>query len=256
LPLWTRVADRFLLVPSVGAALVVAGLTSGGPPARRALGLGLGALCALLYGAGLYVERARFGDDLRLWTYGVAVVPQSSISRHNLGIHLLRRGEVDRAARELERAHALGRRHRTLYIHLAAALEGTGRYEEAERAARIAVERNPDASIARAQLAALLRRRGDLAGAERLIEEAAMLAPPDAILLRQKGALQIARGQAQEALVTYRRITELEPQDHGAWAARGRLALSGGDLDEARRCAARCSNHPSCLALRAALSTR
>jgi tetratricopeptide (TPR) repeat protein len=228
LPMWTLLADRFLLVPSVGLAILVAAIGAAVPDAKRPLLMLTTAAGVLVYAGGLYVERARFADDTRFWAYAVETVPDAALSHHNLGIMMLRRGDAQRAVSHLERAYNLGRRHPLLYLHLAGALEGAGRVEDAEATARAAIEKDPDAGAPWAQLASLQRRRGDLEGAARSLEEAGRRRCPEATFLRQQAPLLAAQGKLDEALRAYRRLTELVPADPSARVARDQLAAKLG----------------------------
>jgi tetratricopeptide (TPR) repeat protein len=251
-PMWTLLADRFLLVPSIGIALAIGALLA--ELGKRPAALSVVALTALVWAGGLALERGRFADDTRFWAWAVETVPDSSLSNHNLGLLFLDRGEPARSLPYLERAYALGRRHPRLFLHLASALEGLGRAEEAERAARSAVERDPDSGPGWAQLASLQRRRGDLDGAESSLTVAARVGCPEVTLVRQRGALRAQQQRLPEALADYRRLTDLEPSDPRAWRTRGELALHLGSIEEARQAAARCAAAPGCDALRQTLA--
>jgi Tfp pilus assembly protein PilF len=249
LPMWTLLADRFLLVPSVGLALAAGALVEG----RRRIALVVCAALAVVYGGSVLIERGRFRDDGRFWAWAVETVPDAGLSQHNLGLIMLKRGDPQRAFVHLDRAFSLGRRHPLLFLHLASALEGLGRYREAEAAAKTAVAADPELGGGWAQLASLQRRRGDLAAAEQSLRSAMEHHCAEEQVLQQRAALRLAQGRPDEALADYHRVVTLLPENQPAWATLGEAALLLGRREEARQAASRCGAVPRCAELRAQL---
>ena len=253
-PIWTLLADRFLLVPSVGLAMIAASLLLRVPAHRQRIVAALVAVLGLIEAGGLWIERARFVDDAHFWAYAVEVVPDSQISHHNLGLMFLQRGDPARALEHLREAYLLGRRHPSLTLYIAAAFEGLGRLDEAAEAAREAIAADPSSGVPWAQLASIQRGQHDLSGAERSLAEAQARGDAEPQILRVRAALLYAQGKLSEALRDYTRITELASGDLPSWAARGQLALQLGRRSEAEAAAKRCGTLPGCVALQRSLA--
>jgi tetratricopeptide (TPR) repeat protein len=254
-PMWTLLADRFLLVPSVGLALIVAALIAATPDRRRPLALLVAAGLAVTSTAGLAVERRRFQDDAVFWAYAVATVHDATLSRVNLGLMFLKRGEPAKALPELLAAYDMGVRSAPLFQYLAGALEGIKRYEEAEGAARQSLLLDPDEPAAYAQLCSILRHRGKIAEAYAALDDAQKHGiAPETFEEQYADLLFEDPARTQEALERYREITRKHPTHTVAWAKLGQLALRVGRRDEATDAATRCGAIDPCNALRAVLA--
>lgn len=254
-PLWTLMADRFALVPSVGLALIFAGLATRAQERQRPLLIGVSVLLAVMWAGASAVEARRFRSDESLFAYGIEEVPTSGLAHHNLGLTLLKKGEIDRAIEHLTLADKLGRRDPRMYHHLAGALEAKGRLDEAARAIAIAIRLQPDYGKAYAQRSAIERRQGNLDAAERSLAESLRHDVPQRIYDRERAALFVARGQIDEARALYRAMAQTDEPDPLLWQHAAECAEVLGDFDEARDAAERClkidPTRAPCLALRA-----
>jgi tetratricopeptide (TPR) repeat protein len=254
-PMWTLLADRFLLVPSVGLALAMAAVIASTSERRRPLAFLVAAVLALTSAGGLAVERRRFQDDAHFWAYATATVHDATLSRTNLGLMFLKRGEPEKALPELLSAYDLGARTPVLFQYLAGAFEGIKRYDEAEGAARQAVAIEPDEPAAYAQLSSVLRHRGKLAEAHAALDNAQRYGIAPEIFEEQYADLLFEEpARAQEALVRYRELTRKHAGHTIAWAKLGVLALRLGIRDEAVDAATKCGSIDPCQALRAMLA--
>ncbi len=254
-PMWTLLADRFLLVPSVGLAIAASAVVAWVGARRRPLALALVAVSLLVCAGGLAIERRRFRDDMVMWAYAVEAEPRSWLSHHNLGLMLLKAGQPGPALDHLLLAEELGGRHATLYLHLAGALEAVGRLDDAARAAEASIAREPDDATAYAQLASIRRARGDVAGAWAALrgaEARGLVADP----IQRAALLRADPARREEALAAYRALTDRFPRDPLVWIARGELALALDRREEAAQAAARCGDLPACARLRAEISPR
>lgn len=258
-PLWTLMADRFALVPSVGLAMIFAGLAARAEDRQRPLLVGVAVLLGVMWAGASAVEARRFRSDESLFAYGVEEIPSSGLAQHNLGLTLLRKGEIDRAIEHLTLADKLGRRDPRMYHHLAGALEAKGRLDDAARAIAIAIRLLPDYGKAYAQRAAIERRQGDLDAAERSLDEARRHDVPQRIYDRERAAMYVARGQIEEARALYRAMAQTDEPDPLLWQHAAECAEVLGDNDEARDAAERCllidPTRAPCLDLRARHAT-
>jgi|GEM_PF-4635992 len=124
-----------------------------------------------------------------------------------------------------ESVHALveeGRRH-----HFA------GRFEEAKRCYREALERDPRNPDALGMAGALALQLGDPNSASRLLEKSLALAPGDAGRWNDLGAARAMRHDRTTAEDAYRRAISLDPRQFDAHHNLGSLLLESGDADAA-----------------------
>ena len=239
-PLWTLLADRFLLLPSVGLALAVAAALSWLPGRARRMEVGIAVVVAVVYLGATSLEARRFRSDESLFAFGVAEVPDSGLSQHNLGLDLLKRGEFARALEHLLRAEELGRRDPRLYVHLAGAFEGAGKYADAEKATNIALALDPDMGSVYLQRASLEQRRGDIDAVERDVELARARHADERQLRRTRALLAVSRGRVREAYDLYVGLAREVAEDPILWQHAAECATHEHLEAEARAAIARC----------------
>ncbi|MBI2883489.1 MAG: tetratricopeptide repeat protein [Candidatus Methylomirabilis oxyfera] len=165
-------AEHFLYVPSVGFALLVAGLLEPvlnrhRPPAAVA------AACILalsVLAVRTVVRNADWHDELTLWRKTVQTAPESARARNNLGAAYLRRGQLSQAEEPL--------------------------------AAAVTIQ--PDLAVAHSNLGKLFLDRGDLVRAQEELERALAAPSRDAIPRLWLGAVYLKQGKATEAEAQFR----------------------------------------------------
>ena len=146
-PIYRPAADRYMYVPLLGAAGIVAALLSwwwARPRARRlACAVALGLLVALSVAS--FRRQAVFGSELALWTATAEVEPESFTARNNLGWALLESGRPQEALPQLQKAAALNaaRPSGDPYAGAALALQALGEHQRARAAIRRAIEVEP-----------------------------------------------------------------------------------------------------------------
>ncbi|WP_161954110.1 tetratricopeptide repeat protein [Candidatus Methylomirabilis limnetica] len=160
-------AEHFLYVPSVGFALLVAGLLE--PVLSRPRpSAAIATACILvlsLLAVRTVVRNADWKDELTLWSKTVQTAPESARARNNLGAAYLRRGQFNQAEEQL--------------------------------AAAVAIQ--PDLTVARGNLGKLLMDRGDLVRAEEELEKALAGRSRETIPRLWLGAVYLKQGKATEA---------------------------------------------------------
>jgi protein O-mannosyl-transferase len=166
-------AEHFLYVPSVGFALLVAGLLEPvlNRPRPSAVVATACILVLSLLAVRTVVRNADWKDELTLWSKTVRTAPESARARNNLGAAYLRRGQPHQAEEQL--------------------------------AAAVAIQ--PDLAVAHGNLGKLLLDRGDLARAEEELESALAVQSPDTIPRLWLGAVYLKQGKATEAEAQFRR---------------------------------------------------
>jgi Flp pilus assembly protein TadD len=247
----TIFGERLLYLPSVAFSLMVGGgaawLIRGGLSPTRT-GTGARSLphwvrplamagTALWTGALVFqtiVYSSAWKDDISLFRYAVASVPNSTKAHHKLGEELLRAGEIGPALPHLRRALEIAPDN-----EFAAQTLGVAR----QRIARLYLPSEPGGSPpspppADAEILYLLgqlsRERGDPAGAEAYWAAALASDSTHAPSQADLGTLQLLRGDTASALPHLRVAVRLDPTMARAWLSLGQLHLERGEVREAR----------------------
>lgn len=209
-PIGETVAERFLLLPSIGAAGLAGAVLAGGRSAGRAR---LACLVVLaVAGLGASAARGRvWGDEVALWRDALTHAPTSALARAALGDALIRRGDVPAATDEYRRALALDPDLTASRLALAQALERSGRSDLALEESRAAVRRDPEHPVALNHLGARLARAGRTDEAARLFGRAVELSPRYGPALRNLAAARLEQGRAAEAAALLARARAADP---------------------------------------------
>jgi Flp pilus assembly protein TadD len=232
------IADRFLYIPSVGLALLLAlgvhWLLADARLQARSTTVVAGLLvgCALL---GLAArERAKiWRDDHALFSDMVETSPGSALVRCNLGSALYARGDVDAALEEFRLAMRLAPGYSLAHNNLAAALDRKGRAGEALQHYRIALQHGPGLVEARANVGNLLVRLGKVeAGLAQLRELAEDHPRAPAALYALAEALDHS-GRPEEALPHLERIRVLDDRHAESHYLLGKIRHEQGRAAEA-----------------------
>jgi len=201
-------AERYLYLPSAGAALLLAcgmgrvfeaACAQSRPWRGRALAASAvvpALLAALVYGLGAAERSSVWKDDYTLWRDTVEKSPESKYARYNLALVYGDRGELDRAIENYRAALRLDPEYEDAHFNLAWSSEELGDLPGAVVHYREAIRLNPGGSAdAHLNLGLIYAGRGMTAAAEAELREALRLRPDYAQaraalsdLLHRKGA--------------------------------------------------------------------
>ena len=185
------VAERFLvfplalLVPAVVLAFpakAVAGEpVPAGSPRRGEVSVFSLLLLVWLLGCLPALERTlfRWRGDAPLWTWAMAMAPQSAVPATNLALHHIEAGRLTAGLALGEYAVTLDPRDANARNNVGLALIQLGRSGEAEAAFERAVERSSATALYWSNLAGALREQGKLEAAERILLEEALRRDPN-----------------------------------------------------------------------------
>jgi tetratricopeptide (TPR) repeat protein len=213
-----RFAERYLYLPSAGAALAVSGalaLAAGRPALLRASWAAVAVLVAA-GGAATLARLPAWQDEASLWADAVRTDPGAALPHYNLGSALLERGRPAEAAAELERALALGvepRVRAAALVNLGRIAEGAHRPEDALRRYRDAVAADPGSASARGNLGGALAEAGRLDEALEHLRAAVALRPNEADLRYNLGLVLSDLGRLAEARAELEAAARLAPGD-------------------------------------------
>ncbi len=210
------VGERYLYLPSVGLALLVALSWNalrlpGRTPAVRAAA-GAVAILLAVAGAGIGLARIRaWRDDRALWSSAVRASPGSAAAHEGLGFALLSAGDPAGAAQSLERAIRLDPGRCDARTNLASALLALGRTDEAMEQARAVLAASPRRAEAHAVLARALLDRGDVAAARDAYARAVEIDPRVAAFHNGLAIAAARTGDLATAELHFREALRLDP---------------------------------------------
>jgi tetratricopeptide (TPR) repeat protein len=227
-PIGDTVAERFLVLPSVGfCGLIAWALTGAGPlrGVRRGLGAGL-----VVLGAAMSVAAARpWSDEARLWRHVTAHVPESAGAWAGLGDASAHAGRPQEATVHYRRALAIDPGLTVARLGLAAALDAAGDAAGALEESRRAAAADPDHPAALNNLGARLARAGRPSEAAPLFRRAIEISPRYAPALRNAAQAALDLGRPAEAGELLRRARAADPGLPGLAELEARLRASPED---------------------------
>ncbi len=223
-PIGETVAERFLLLPSVGACALLGAALAGPGRARRAL-------VALLVTAGVGASVARatvWRDEVRLWEDAVRRTPGSALARAALGDALAAAGHPEAAGKAWQAALARDPALAAARLAWAGELARTGRVAEALAETAEAVRPRPDHPVAWNHFGARLMAAGRADEGEAAFRRAVELSPRYGSALRNLAAAVLERGRADEGAELLRRARAADPGLPGLAELEARAAALRG----------------------------
>jgi tetratricopeptide (TPR) repeat protein len=210
-PFGALLAERFLLLPSVGLVLLLLPLlrwVGAGAGARAGLALPIAATLMLALGVRSYARAREWHDAVTLWAPVEAVIKDDSRIYNNLALGYMQRGDAERSMGATRRSLVLVPDNRIALSNLGEVLMATGRMDEARTSYERTIQLWPDYPVARYNLAVLDLRGGYVTGARNALLGAlrvdpnyaaaqALLAQADPLLARARSFLAHSRAGAE-----------------------------------------------------------
>ncbi len=189
-------------------------------------------LIVMVFGVMANTQAKAWKDTESLFLNVIENYPNSHRARNNLGNIYRRRGELDDAIVEFEKAIAISPRPRT-YSNLGAVYRKKGMMLEAINQYRTAMEINPDDPEPHFGLGIVYAERGDFQNAKSSYERAIELDPFYAEAMGNLGALYAAVGEYKKAITEYRRAIEADTLFTEAYFNMGVALTKVGRVEEA-----------------------
>jgi Tfp pilus assembly protein PilF len=229
-------ADRYTYLPLIGLALAVAWGAfdlARGPRARRALAaLALAALAALA--AATFQQALTWRDTKTLFAHALRVTERNAVAHVNLGLALLREGQLDEAERHASAALALAPQHAHAHALRAELRTQQGRPALAVDGYEAALALLPGTARWHAEVGLGLVELGRVDEGVARLEEAAGLEPSSAALQAKLGRALERAGRSDDAIARFRDALRLRPDLAELHGYLGAALLSRGDLEGAR----------------------
>lgn len=229
------VADRYSHQPGLALSLLAAGLAGRWllqHPARARAATFAGAAALLTFGLTANHLTSLWGEPLQLWPRVLTFEPRNHVANGQIGIHLYRLGEHDKARPFL--AQAVQRSPHPAGIACFAALNDVraGQLQDAEQTLAWALERAPREVEGWQARAELCTKRNDRAGAEAAFAKALAI-DPHHTPTRRAYAEFLAANEPGRAEALARELLAEAPHDGKIAILLGSLCAQRGALDEA-----------------------
>lgn len=236
-PEW-MVMDRYLLLPSLGFAWVLALLLPlEAPRWRLRAAVWMAAVVAF---AGLSLAAMRpFASDESFWSAAIRADPASSTAWAEWGRLRAEAGDLVAASEALQRAVELDPRAQLPRLRQALLAVRRGDLSTARDMLAGLVERNPSYLAGWRNLVVVQARGGDVAGANATLAKALARFPGDALLWTQQAIVLRQQGRREEALAAIHRAAELAPRDAAVALREASLLADLGRTAEAAAAAQR-----------------
>ena len=158
----------------------------------------------------------RIDEAIAHYSEAVRLAPDEAEWHVNLGLLLVRKGEIARAAESFERAVRLRPRDAESYNNLGAMLARLGRTPEAIAAYARALEIKPQYALARRNLGLALASHGDIPGGIAACLEALRLSPNEAAWHYEVAVMLLGQRRIEDARVQLNDTLRLDATHEGA----------------------------------------
>jgi len=219
------VAERFMYLPSIGYCMLLGLLFErirrlpplAGRSSTQQLRLVVATVAMLSAAFALMTwNRCRdWRDEPTLFRSATQVTPESPRPHLIVGRAIVQEGDPEAAIPHFDRILAQYPRYTNAWIEKGIALAALGRFAEAERSFRTAVEISPGHHAAHLNLALALRHQGRHEQAERSLKTALAWQPRASKVWAELGNLYLERGRYREAAEAYREAIALGRRDLG-----------------------------------------
>ncbi len=233
---YSFVADHFQYLACAGVLALGAAGVARLAQARRAVGIGTGAVVLAACGALSFVRAREFHDSPTLWEATVERNPKAWMAWENWMDGLNRAGRFDEALAIGERAQReLGER-RGVLVQVGIALQQSGRPEEALAVFERAAALDPRSAVAQFNRGSALHALGRNEEALVALRRALELDERLALAHMLAGNALLALKRADEAVESYQRAAALAPEEPRVWFNFGTARLQRGEREMAVEC--------------------
>jgi tetratricopeptide (TPR) repeat protein len=229
-------ADRYTYLPQIGLYLLLTWATAdlcAGWRYRRAVlgGCSTSILIALIFSARAQTSYWRNSESL--WTHTLACTTDNFICLNNLGLALLKNGNVDEAIHHFQTALEIRPGFAEAHYNLGCALLKKGSVDEAIHHFQQALRIKPDSAEAHNNLGNALFKMGREYEALSHFQKALQIKPDYTEAHSNLGNALLEMGSLDEAIVHYQQALEIKPDYAEAQYNLGYALLKKGSVDKA-----------------------
>jgi Flp pilus assembly protein TadD len=229
-------ADRYTYLPQIGLYVLltwaVADLCAGWRHRRMLLG-GIAAIVIASLSVGSFLQTANWRDSESLWTHTLACTSDNFIGHNNLGLALVKKGNVDEAISHYQKALQITPDSAEAYNNLGLVLLQKGNVDEAISHHQRALQITPDSAEAHNNLGLALLKKGNVDEAISHYQKALQIKPDYAKAHNNLGNALLRKGSVDEAISHYQKALQIKPDFAEVHNNLGNALLQKGNVDEA-----------------------
>jgi Flp pilus assembly protein TadD len=211
--LYQGMAERFLYIASIGAAIAILSLMAASRPPLRTILLSATALWAAWGVVRLENRLFDWSSPAQLYRSSLQATPDSPTLWFNLGFTLREEGALPEAASTYQNATRLSPSYQRAYSSLGETYARMGRLDNAREAYQQALALDPNDAGATLNLAVVLHQTGHNEDSEREFRRAIALAPNDSGAYTDLGVLLYQQGHTDEAELMFLNAIERNATD-------------------------------------------
>jgi len=174
-------------------------------------------------------QSSTYHDVETLWRTTIARNPGCWMAYNNLGIALIKRGEVDEAISQYDKSLQLHSDYAQAHYNLGNALLQKGEVDQAIAQCQEALRLQPNDADAHVALGNALLTKEDVDGAIAHYFKALKLRPDDSNAHYNLGNALLAKGEATDAIAHYQKTLEIQPNVAEAHIQLGNVFLQSND---------------------------
>jgi tetratricopeptide (TPR) repeat protein len=229
-------AERYLYLPSVGFAIVVASLFSWmirRVPRGREVALGLCLVVTALFSVATLQRNPVWKDELTLWTDTVGKSPDGALPRLQFGIAHAENGDLEGALEQYRIALEIEPEYSAAYSNIGLVYSDTGRPDRAVEYFQKALQLKPTSFAARNNLGVAYSQMGLSGNAIDQFKESLALQPLQPGVHNNLGNEYRGMRRFDQALAEYRKALALQPDNAEAYNNIGVAYGQMGHADDA-----------------------
>jgi tetratricopeptide (TPR) repeat protein len=229
-------ADRYTYLSQIGLYMLLtwaaADLCTGLRHRRLVLGgCATAILTALIFCA--YTQTTYWRNSVSLWTHALACTPDNAIARYSLGDALLKKGSLDEAIIQYQKALQIIPSYADAHISLGIALLQKGSVDEAITHYQKALQIEPGYAKAHNNLGIALFQKKNVAEAITHYQKALQIKPDFEEAHNNLGNALLQEGSADEAIAHYQKALQIKPDYAEAHINLGNALFKKGSAEGA-----------------------
>jgi tetratricopeptide (TPR) repeat protein len=229
-------ADRYTYLPQIGIYVAVTWLATEWAAKRHVGRVAIGGLMAAVLAVLMvcaWKQTAYWKNSETLWTHTLACTTGNYVAHNNLGDDLLKKGRLDEAIAQCQRALEIRPGNAEAHYNLGSAFLQKGRLDEAIVQCQIVLKIRANDADAHYVLGTAFLQEGRLDEAITQCQDALQIKPDYVEARSNLGNALLKKGKVDEAITQYQMALQIKPGYAEVLFNLGNALLKKGKVDEA-----------------------
>jgi len=179
------------------------------------------------------LRKGQLDDAVAQYQKALGIYPNQAKANNNLGVALFQKGQLDDAVAQFQKATEINPDYPEAHNNLGSALVQKGQLDEAISQFQKAVELNPDYPEAHSNLGNALIQKGQMDDAVANYQKALEINPDYPEAHNNLGNALLQKGQPDEAIAQFEKALQINPDYPEAHSNLGNALIQKGQLDDA-----------------------